>query len=159
MADLGHKKKDKELDFSIARYCAYQERAHSEVQKKLKSYGLNSSESEDILAWLITENYLNEERYAHTIAGGKFRAKKWGKLKIEQFLRQKDVSEYSINKALSQLDLREYQHTLELLIRNKYAQTSAANIYELRNKIARYIISKGFESYLVWEEINNQIDK
>lgn len=96
---------------------------------------------------------MNEERYATTIAGGKFRAKKWGSLKIEQFLKQKDVSDYNIKKALSKIDMKEYNHTLEQLIRNKFEQTTAANIFELRNKIARYIIGKGYEPELTWDAL------
>ena len=162
MANLGKKSTGEPIDISsakvkIARYCAYQERAHSEVNNKLISFGLTPTDREEILAWLITENYLNEERYAVTVAGGKFRAKKWGKLKIQQFLKQKDVSEYSINQALSQIDQEEYQATLEMLIRNKWEQASAPNIFELRNKIARYILGKGYEPDLSWDLIKEVV--
>lgn len=156
MADLGKKGKEEQIDVStakvkIARYCAYQERAHTEVENKLSTFGINPSDIEEIIAWLITENYLNEERYATTVAGGKFRSKKWGRLKIQQFLKQKNVSDYSISKALSHIEANEYQDTLEILIRNKWKQTTAPNIYELRNKLARYILGKGYEPELTWE--------
>lgn len=164
MANLGRQSREEQIDIStakvkIARYCAYQERAHTEVKNKLESYGLTQSEIDEVIAWLITENYLNEERYAITIAGGKFRSKKWGKLKIEQFLKQKDVSEYSINRALSQIDVQEYRSTLELLVRNKWSQTTAPNVYELRNKIARYIIGKGYEPEITWDIVKGVVKK
>ena len=164
MANPGKQSKEEKIDVStakvrIARYCAYQERAHIEVRNKLNSFGLTLTESEEVLAWLITENYLNEERYAITIAGGKFRSKKWGKLKIQQFLKQKGVSDYSINKALSQIELDEYQATLEQLVRSKWNQTTAPNIYELRNKIARYVLGKGFEPDLTWDIIKRVVNE
>lgn len=147
---------NKKIDFAsakvkIAKYCAYQERAHSEVELKLFSYGLYSDQVQELMAWLITENYLNEERYAIAYAGGKFRIKKWGRIKIEQNLRQKRVSEYSIKKALSNIEEAAYLRTLEELIKAKKKFTTADNIYELRNKIARSVISKGYEPDKVWE--------
>lgn len=135
----------------IAKYCAYQERAHYEVEQKLYTYGLYSDQVQELMAWLITENYLNEERFAIAYAGGKFRVKKWGKIKIRQNLVFKKVSDYSIEKALSQINDTDYENVLEDLIRAKWRITKAQNIYELRNKIARSAISKGFESEKVWE--------
>ena len=71
----------------IKQYCAYQERCHAEVRDKLYSFGLNKIEVEEIISELITENYLNEERFAIHYAGGKFRMKQWGKNKIKQSLK------------------------------------------------------------------------
>jgi regulatory protein len=142
----------------IAKYCAYQERSHYEVEQKLFSYGLFSSQVDDIIAWLITNNYLNEERFAIAFAGGKFRIKKWGKVKIRKYLAQKKVSEYSINKALMLLDKKEYYKVMEELIQQKWRNVNAENIYELRNKVARYVIAKGFEAEEVWPRIKTIIN-
>src|SRR5438445_10764263 len=70
----------------IYRYCAYQERSHREVKAKLFDYGLRSGEVDEIVSRLITEGFLNEERFARAFAGGKFRMMKWGKLKIQREL-------------------------------------------------------------------------
>ena len=96
-------------------YCAYQERCHSEVKEKLYSFGLNKKEVEQILSQLIEENYLNEERFAMQFAGGRFRIKQWGRVKIKYELKQKQVSEYCIKKALAAIDERDYQKTLQKL--------------------------------------------
>ena len=141
----------------IAKYCAYQERAHAEVEHKLYSFGLFSDQVQELVAWLITENYLNEERFAIAFSGGKFRIKKWGRVKIKQQLKLKRVSDYSINKAISGIDEKDYQETMEGLIRKKWKVVSANNIYELRNKVARYVINKGYESELVWDHTKNII--
>ena len=89
-------KKGPDIDFAaskirITKYCVYQERAHAEVEQKLYSFGLFANEVEELLAWLITENFVNEERFAKAFAGGKFRLKKWGKIKISQQLKLKRV--------------------------------------------------------------------
>lgn len=159
----GEAEKNKPIDFAkakvkIAKYCAYQERSHSEVEQKLYSYGLHSNQVQELLAWLITENYVNEERYATTFAGGKFRLKKWGKLKIEKHLAQKKVSQYSIDKALALIDEEDYIATMEDLIDRKRHAVSANNIYELRNKVARSLINKGFEPERVWDKVKTIIN-
>ena len=79
-------------------YCAYQERSHSEVKEKLYSFGLYKKDVDELLSELISENYLNEERFAIMFAGGKFRIKQWGRIKIKYALKQKQVSEYCIKK-------------------------------------------------------------
>ena len=135
----------------IAKYCAYQERAHAEVEQKLYSFGITSTQVQELLAWLIIENFVNEERFAIAFAGGKFRIKKWGKLKITRHLEQKKVSQYNIDMALSHIDDKDYLITVQELISQKWENTTANNIYELRNKVARHVISKGFEPAQVWE--------
>lgn len=141
----------------IAKYCAYQERAHAEVEQKLYSFGLFSNQVEELLAWLITENYVNEERFAIAFAGGKFRLKKWGKIKIGRQLQLKKVSQYCIDKALSLIEDEDYLYTIQQLIKQKWQNTTANNIYELRNKVARYVINKGYEPEKVWEYTKNII--
>lgn len=151
-ADIGSAKK------KITRYCTYQERAHSEVEAKLYSFNLHYNQVQELLAWLITEDYLNEERFAIAFAGGRFRMKQWGKNKIKLFLQRKRVSEYSINIALNQLDEQDYQQTLIRLITRKSETIAADNIYELRNKVARSIIVKGYDPEIVWQQTKTIIE-
>src|ERR1041384_3800157 len=93
----------------IKQYCAYQERCHSEVREKLYSFELYKKDVEQIISQLIEENYVNEERFAIQYAGGKFRMKQWGKVKIKHALKQKQVSEYAIKKALKEINEKDYQ--------------------------------------------------
>ena len=99
----------------IKQYCAYQERCHSEVKDKLYSFGLNKNEVEELISKLIEDNYLNEERFAIQFAGGKFRVKQWGRIKIKYQLKQKQVGEYCIKKALAAIDPSDYANTLSKL--------------------------------------------
>lgn len=131
--------------------CAYQERCQQEMRDKLYEWGLYSNDVENIIADLITTNFLNEERFAKTYAGGKFRIKKWGRVKIKIELKRRKISEYCIKKAMAEIPELDYIKTLEELIRKKSKEVKEKRI-EVRNyKIAQYIMSRGFEGDLIWD--------
>lgn len=131
-------------------YCAYQERCHSEVKEKLYSFGLNKKEVEENLSNLIEENYLNEERFAIQFAGGKFRIKQWGRVKIKYELKQKQVSEYCIKKALHSIDEADYKKTLQKLFDTKSKLLKGEkNSFIKKKKIRDHLLQKGFESSLL----------
>ncbi|MFI5141877.1 MAG: regulatory protein RecX, partial [Bacteroidia bacterium] len=95
----------------IRDWCAYQERCQQEARDKLYDYGLKTDDVENIIAQLVNENFINEERFAIAFAGGKFRIKKWGKVKIKQELKAKRVSDYCIKKGLAIIDNTDYINT------------------------------------------------
>lgn len=131
-------------------YCAYQERCHSEVREKLYSFGMNKKEVDELLSELISDNYLNEERFAILYAGGKFRIKHWGKVKIKYSLKQKQISEYCIKKALAAIDERDYTKTLEKLFEQKLKTLKAEkNIFTKKRKLQDHLMQKGFETGLI----------
>ena len=139
----------------IKQYCAYQERCHAEVRDKLYSFGLHKNEVEEIISGLITENYLNEERFAIHFAGGKFRMKQWGKIKIKQALKFKQVSDYCIRKALKEIDAYEYEKTFQKLVQQKMKTLkSEKNIFIKKRKLQDFLLQKGFETQLVQEAVN-----
>jgi len=144
----------------IKQYCAYQERCHTEVREKLYSVGLNIKDAEQIISQLIEENYLNEERFAKQYAGGKFRMKQWGKLKIKHALKQKQVSGYSIKKALSEINDEDYQKTLNKLTEEKLkVLRGEKNIFIKKRKLYDYLLQKGYEGELVRDILNYQFAK
>lgn len=145
----------KEEAFQKAKhYCAYQERCHSEVKEKLYSFGLYKKEVEELLSLLIEENYLNEERFAIQFAGGRFRIKHWGRVKIKYELKQKQVSEYCIKKALAAIDEADYKKQLQKLYEAKLKTLkSEKNIFIKKKKMQDHLLMKGFESNLVRELI------
>ncbi len=134
----------------IYHYCAYQERSHKEVRNKLYDYGLWGSEVEDLLTRLITEDFLNEQRFAKAYAGGKFRMKQWGKRKIERELEMHGLTRNCINIGLKEIDDQEYLETLNKLINKKWGASQEANPFKKRDQVARHVIMKGFEPDLVW---------
>lgn len=149
----------KEAKLKLANYCAYQERSQKEVRNKLYETGLYQDEIEEIISELISENFLNEERFAKAFIGGKFRIKKWGRNKILMAIRQYDISDYCINNGLQEIDPEEYNNTMEQIIIAKNNGLSEKNIFVRRNKLAKYAISRGFEAELVWDFLKQHIDK
>ena len=128
-------------------YCGYQERSHSEVQEKLYAAGLRKKDVEATLATLIEENYLNEERFALHFAGGHFRLKSWGRVKIRYELQQRRVSEYCIKKALAAIDGEDYEKTLNRLAEKKWETLNdETNIFSRKKKLQDYLMQKGYES-------------
>ncbi len=134
----------------IKHYCAYQERNHAEVKKKLYGYGLYKNEVEELLSKLIEENYLNEERFAIAFAGGKFRINHWGKTKIKYELKQKQVSDYCIKKALASISDEDYEKTLHKLAAEKLKTLSKeVNVFAKKTKLQNYLVGKGYEYEVV----------
>lgn len=133
----------------LKHYCAYQERCHSEVKEKLYSLGVWKKDHDEIVAALIEENYLNEERFALAFAGGKWRMKQWGRAKIKYELKQKQVSDYCIKKALKQIDEEEYLQTLKNLAAGKYAALKNEQYLVRKKKTMDYLINRGFEMELI----------
>ena len=137
----------------IERYCAYQERSHLEVRNKLYEYGLYRTDVDEVITSLITEGFLNEERFAKAFAGGKFRMKKWGRIKIIRALEAKGVSGNCILIGLQEIDEDAYVKTLRQLLKEKSDSIEVDNAYAHRDRLSRYAIQKGFEPELVWKEI------
>lgn len=133
----------------LKHYCAYQERCHSEVKEKLYTLGVRKNDHDKIIASLIEEDYLNEERFATAFAGGKFRMKQWGRIKIKYELKQKQVSDYSIKKALQQIKDNEYISILKKLAEDKYASLKDEQYLIRKKKTMDYLMQKGFEMELI----------
>jgi regulatory protein len=136
------------------KYCAYQERCQSEMRNKLYEWGLHSEEVENIIADLITNQFINEERFAKIFTIGKFRIKQWGKLKIKNELKKRKLSEYCITNAIREIPDNEYINSLKKLIQKKAKFIKDTDTYIYKNKLAEYAISKGYESDLVWGILN-----
>lgn len=135
----------------IESYCAYQERAQQEVRDKLYEMGLHESDVENIIANLISENFLNEERFARAYARGKFRMKDWGRVKIIQHLKAKRITPPLIKIALKEIDQDEYIEKLDYLITKKAGDDLQKLSYTDKAKLVRYIQSKGYESDLIFQ--------
>lgn len=144
----------------LKQFCGYQERSHSEVKEKLFNYGLYGQDIDEIISTLIAEDYLNEQRFAIQFAGGRFRMKQWGKVKIRYELKQKQVSEICIRKALASIDLDDYEKTLQKLAVIKWNSLKGErNIFTKRRKLLNYLLQKGYESDLcreVMKELESQ---
>jgi len=139
-------------------YCAYQERAQQEVRDKLYEWGMWPDAVESIISELIVQGYLNEARFATAFAGGKFRIKKWGRVKIKMELKKRRVPDNLIRDALKTIDEREYAKTLQLLLEQKSREVKEKHPLKKQQKVMRYLASKGFEQDLIWDLFKNQND-
>ncbi|MBD1366050.1 RecX family transcriptional regulator [Mucilaginibacter sp. ZT4R22] len=136
-------------------YCAYQERSQQEVRDKLYEWGLYTAAIENIIIQLIEGNYLNEERFANAYVRGKFNQKSWGRIKIKQGLKQKNVSPVLIKKALQTIDLSDYMAALTRLIEKKANTVTEKNTAKRNYKLQQYALSRGFEPELSSEVLKN----
>ena len=133
------------------KYCTYQERTQQEVRDKLYSYGLYPDAVEEVLTELITEDFVNEERYARSFARGKFRQNKWGRIKIRQSLQQKELSRYCVEQGMQEIDEADYYDTLYQLVSRKWESLADDDSYTRKNKTVRFVLGKGYEADLAWK--------
>ena len=141
----------------MEKYCAFQERCHKEVRSKLKEMKMIPQAVDRIMVHLIEHNFLNEERFAKAFVRGKFRIKKWGRNRLVRELKFREISKFSINKALEQIDDSDYQETLDILVKKRIEQVKEANLYKRRKKVADYLLYRGWESHLVYEKMKQYI--
>lgn len=140
---------------SLEQFCVYRERCHKEVENKLREMRMIPEAQEVILMHLMEHDFLNEERFARAFARGKFNIKKWGRIRIKKELQIRDLSDYNIKNALQEIDENEYLFTLNQLAIKKVALLKESDPYKKRHKLTQYLLSKGFESNLVFELIKN----
>lgn len=149
----------KQVKRKIANYCAYRERCSSEVKDKLESYECQPDEVDELLIFLEAEGFLDDQRFSQAYAKDKFRQNKWGKIKIRQYLKQKQLTSQLIEEGLASIPEQEYADTLDHLVERKYHSVKADNEYVRSNKTAQSIVGKGYESDLVWAAIRSLGDK
>ncbi len=142
-------KQPKSIEGKLQQYCAYQERSQQESRQKLAELGVWGEEAENIIVRLIEDNFLNEERFALAYAQGKFRMKQWGRKKISQGLKLKNVSDALIRKALRGLDPDEYEIALRRLLEKKGAQLTTTDPFKRRYQLVHFALSRGFEQELI----------
>ncbi|MEZ5015078.1 MAG: RecX family transcriptional regulator [Chitinophagales bacterium] len=144
---------DEKILNKLRHYCAYQERCHEEVRSKLLELKVYGDALEEIIGTLISENFLNEERFAKLYAGGKFRMKQWGREKILGELKKRKISDYCIRKGMAEIEEEDYLHTLDTLIKKHLKKHKPDGPYIAKNKTAKYLISRGYEAPLVWARL------
>lgn len=143
----------KEAIQKIEHYCAYQERCHEEVEQKLRSMKMDSEEIDQIIAHLINDNFLNEERFACSFAKGKHRIKHWGKIRITNELKFRGINQTIINIALKEISPEEYFETFDTLSNRQWESIQETNSLKKRKKFCDYLLRRGFESNLVYEKV------
>lgn len=143
----------------IKSYCAYQERSHQQVRYKLIELEVYGDDLEEMMSILISENYLNEERFARSLARGKFRFKQWGRQKINYALKQEKISAYCIQQAMTEIDEDEYVKTLNCLADKKLSTLkNEKNKFIKMTKLRNYLLQKGYESEYIREILQQKLN-
>lgn len=137
----------------IEHYCAYQERCHEEVVTKLRSMRLESHEIDQLIVYLIEQNFLNEARFACSFARGKHRIKHWGKIRITNELKMRHINNTLITLALKEISAEEYSETFNALAERNWQSITEKNALKKRKKFCDYMLRRGFESNLVYEKV------
>ena len=144
------------LKRKIENYCAYQERCHFEVKRKLNNLGVFGQEVDEYICYLIDENFLSETRFSEAYVRGKFNNSNWGKIKIIQELKSRNISDWNINKALGQISEKEYNDKLKKLC-EKRIDSSDNSSPNIKDKIIRSLTYKGWEIDKVVSLVNQLI--
>lgn len=144
-----------EIKQKLVNYCVYQDRCHQEVEQKMWDYLLIPEAKEEILLYLMKENYLNEERFTRSYIRGKFYMKSWGRNKIRNHLKFKGVSEKLINSCFDEIDEDDYHKTLTKLFHNYSSKIKGLQVYQKNSKTIKYLMGRGFE----YEEIRRVVEE
>jgi len=138
-------------------FCAYQERCHKEVAQKLYDLHMIPEAREKITLHLLQHNFLNEERFSKAFARGKFSIKNWGRIRIVNELKFRNISPYNIKTALKEIDEDDYLNTIQKVAEKKWALLKEPNAFKKRSKLLTYLSSKGYESELIYDVVNGLI--
>lgn len=134
-------------------YCSYQERCHEEVLAKLRTMSMIPEAIDLIVSHLIEHNFLNEERFSISFARGKHRIKSWGKIRITNELKARNISQRNIAAALKEISLEEYSETFERISHRMWESITGAITQSKRKKFCDYLLRKGFEGNLVYDRL------
>lgn len=144
-----------EIKQKLVNYCVYQDRCHAEVEQKMREFVLIPEAKEEIILYLLKENYLNEERFTRSYIRGKFYIKNWGKTKIKIHLKQKGITEKLITKCFDEIDNRDYLSIIEKIYENYFSKQKGLREYQKKSKTIKYLLSRGFEYENILQVIEN----
>lgn len=142
-----------EIKKKLEYYCAYQDRCHLEVQQKMYTFSLTSIEKDELMVYLIDNNFLNEERFAQSFVRGKHNYKKWGKVRIINELKARNISSTIIKIALKEINDSLYFEMFDDLANKHWETILEKNLMKKRKKFCDYFIRKGWENELIYEKV------
>jgi regulatory protein len=133
------------------------ETCSADVAEKLRRWCLSSEQSAEIIGNLISEKFIDDQRFAIAYVKDKTRFNHWGRIKTTAMLRQKQINQGIINKAFDELDPQVYLSVFESEMEKKERSLKKIAVFERRQKVANYLLSKGFESDLIFDRIKEII--
>ena len=137
-------KTENDAYLTLAALCAQAEHCQYEMLEKLRRWELPEDAQARVMAKLVKERYVDDERYAQAFVKDKIRYNKWGRRKVEQALWQKRIDEDIRKRVLDEVDDDEYLSILRQLLKQKRKTIKAQNDYELNQKLMRFAVGRGF---------------
>ena len=143
-----------EAIIKIESWCAYQDRCTFEVELKLTSWNIPLEQQSEIINHLISNRFLDDKRFVESFVSGKFKIKRWGKIKIKHHLIQKRIDKVSIQEGLKTIDLDAYLETMKHLAQKKFLEKKVKDdLWAIRRRVSTYLASKGYESDLIHDVV------
>jgi regulatory protein len=134
-------------------YCSYQERCYKEVEEKLYTFMLSTTEKENVLSHLIENNFINEERFAQSFVRGKHNYKFWGKNRIVNELKFRNISSRNIQTALKEIPETTYLHNFHALAEKNWEAIAAPKGQKKNKKFVDFLLRKGYETGLIYDKL------
>jgi len=153
---MAENKKHNDALKKAMKLCAGREFCSSEIESRLEKWGIEPGEREKILKVLKKDKFIDDVRYSIAYARDKFRQNRWGKVRIAMMLKSKGIDEETIDHAVSSIDDEEYVNTLRKLVEAHKKSVKAKSSYELRGKLTRFALSRGFEPDLVYRILGGE---
>ena len=135
---------EQEAYLQLAALCAQAEHCQQEMRDKMKRWEIDETVQNRIIARLVKERYIDDERYARAFVKDKIRYNKWGRRKVQQALWQKRIDDDIQRRVLDEIDEKEYLDVLRPLLKQKRKTIKAQSDYELNHKLMRFALSRGF---------------
>lgn len=143
-----------EAIIKIESWCAYQDRCTFEVEQKLTSWNIPLEQQSEIIKYLLSNRFVDDKRFVESFISGKFKIKRWGKIKIKHHLIQKRIDKVSIQEGLKSIDLDAYLQTMKHLAQKKFLEKKVKDdLWAIRRRVSTYLASKGYESDLIQDVV------
>lgn len=135
-------------------WCAYQDRCTFEVEQKLATWNIPNDQQTEIINHLLNNRFLDDNRFVESFISGKFKIKRWGKIKIKHHLIQKHIDKISIQEGLKKIDMEAYLNTLKHLAKRKFSEKKPKeDDWAIKRRVSAFLASKGYESDLIYEVV------
>nr|WP_321354579.1 regulatory protein RecX [uncultured Draconibacterium sp.] len=142
----------------MAQLCSRSEQCSADIRKKILTYEIVDEIVDEIIEKLIAEKYIDDERYAKAYVNDKFKFNKWGRIKMRHYLRQKGLSDATIEKGLEKIDEEKYIKVLVKTMKDKAKTIKKKDKFTKMGQIIRYTQGRGFEPELIHRYMNEVLD-
>jgi regulatory protein len=143
----------KEIKQKLEYFCAYQERCYKEVEAKLFEFQVSEVEKQEIIIYLIENNFINEERFAKSFVRGKHHYKFWGRNRITNELKFRNISSRIIKEALLEIPTATYLENFHQLAEKHWDSIKERKGQKKNKKFTDYLMRKGYETSLIFEKL------